>query len=394
MSHIHPVQPACGPGVAFGTHPDPTRSHKKGAYTGIASLDAQLVTEFRNASVMDVCHPPIGPCILSDTLDMGSTICQLIRFKDSLISGPVVDVFTVEPPHKPCGDDAYIAQLPPAGQRLISVLEWHAPRLRAQYPYYALHPILDTIASVLPGFDRGFGTRVLMADTSGSFASSIQDALAKLQQLRDALMQPRLAEAANTFERTYRNRRHSVHNFIAGSLRACSKLTFAHIVLGGDNNLSLRPPNPESYISSTATFHFQFTQFAKRRDRFLKDLQRCLRKSLLGYIWRMDHGPEQGLQLSLLLALNGHKHPQEDPIVREVGNLWVDTGHAADGSHWSQRAQRLTSGLEHDQLGLCSPSDVTHVSQQISRRLCHADRYFQLQAPKAMKSFRKHSKVD
>lgn len=365
----------------------------KGACANYPKLATELIADFREASFLNWTHPGVGPCIASDKFDIGFAVHNLLTFAQQLTTSTVVDIFMAElPTTSACNGDAHHAQAPAATQRALVAFDVYAPRLREQYPYHVLHPNLETVTSARPGPDRGLDTQIMVADTNGSYAALAQDTRTKLRALRQALLQPDLADKVKTFERTYRNRRRAVHDFIAGALRACSKVTFAHLVLGSAHNVWLKPQNPNSRITSQAMFEAQCRLFARQRDDMLDALQRRFRKSMLGYVWRIDYCPTLGLQLSMLLGMNGHKHPHEGAIVSEVGRLWLGIGQALDEGSWWQRVRRVTDGLEHDQLGLCTPSRLIHVSQQISQRLCHADRYFKLKVPRGMNSFRKYLK--
>ncbi|GAB3183439.1 hypothetical protein [Hydrogenophaga aquatica] len=364
----------------------------KGACANYPKLATELISDFREASYLNWTHPGVGPCIASDKFDIGFAVHNLLRFAHQITTSPGLDSFTEDQPIHSCNGDAHDGQISVANQRALATFEVYAPRLREQYPYHVLHPNLDAVASTLPEPDRGLDTQILVADTNGSYAAPAQDTRFQLRALRQALLQPDRADKVKTFERTYRNRRRAVHDFIAGALRACSKVTFAHIVLGSAHNVWLKPQNPNSRIISQAMFEAQYRLFSRQRHDMLEALQKWFRKSMLGYVWRIDHCPTLGLQLSLLLGMNGHKHPHEGSLISEVGGLWLAIGQGQDGGTWWQRVRRVTEGLEYDQLGLFTPSRLIHVSQQVSQRLCHADRYFKLTAPHGINSFRKYLK--
>lgn len=365
---------------------------KKGAHTGIPTPGEPFTTMLRDAAYLYCHYPANRPLITSEKLDIGHDLCRLFDFDIQLIASPIVDVFTPTEPLTPCIGDKFIEQIPLAGRRVIAVFEAQAPKLLAEYPFHALHPVLKIIASALPGFDRGVGPQVLEPEASGSYAASIQAALTQLQVLQRALLQPELTEQVKTFERTYQNRRRAVHDFIEGALLACSKVTFTHLILGGRIPW-LEPTHPDCYVPTRKRFDSQVTEFSKRRNRFLALLQRRLGKSLLGYVWRIDHCPSQGLQLSLLLGVNGHRHPLESALVSQVGNLWLASGASPQDSHWCQRVSPLTRGLEHDQLGRRTGPGLPFADQVVSQRFCLADCFFKLKLPKGILGFRKYLKA-
>jgi hypothetical protein len=365
---------------------------KKGAHTGIPTPGEPFTTVLRDAAYQYCHYPAYKPLIMSAKFDIGDDLRRLFDFHFHLTVSPVVDVFTPTEPFSPCIGRAYTEQIPMAGRRVIAVFEAQAPKLLAEYPFHELHPVLDTIASALPGFDRGVGPRVLAPDASGSYAASIQAALTQLQVLQRALLQPELTEKVKTFERTYQNRRRAVHDFIEGALLACSKVTFTHLILGSRIPW-LEPTHPDCHVPTLERFHSQVTVFSERRNRFVALLQRRLGKSLLGYVWRIDHCPSQGLQLSLLLGVNGHRHPLESALASQVGNLWLASGASPQDSHWCQRVSPLTRGLEHDQMGRRTEPGLPFADQVVSQRFCLADCFFKLKLPKGILGFRKYLKA-
>lgn len=353
----------------------------------------RVVAHFRDLSLMRFLQPNVPGCITSEKFSLGNDICRLLRFHKELIAHPLVDVFTPTAPHPPCSDAEYIKQIPLAGRQVIAVFEASAPKLLAEYPHHSFHPVLHAIASTLTGFERDHGWQVLAPDVNGSYAASIRDALTQLQALRTALLQPTMPEHVKGFERTYRNRRQAVCDYLNGVLPACSKITHVHIILGGLDKAGTDFTPKLKQTLRTSPFDRQAIAFAHRKTRFLSALNKQYGKSLLGYIWRLDHCPNLGLQMSFMLAFNGHKHPDQGALAKGLGRLWLASGLPRDSSHWGQRVHPLTEVLEQDHLTITITSKWADICSRIADRFCLADRYFKLQLPEGMNGFRKHINV-
>lgn len=376
-----------------GAQADTTSKEGFGAPASHPCYGNRLVAHFRDAALMRFLHPNLPDCITSEKFSIGNDVCRLLRFHKELVTHPLVDVFTPTAPHPHCSDAEYIEQIPLAGRQVIAVFEASAPKLLAEYLHHSFHPVLHAIASALTGFERDHGWQVLAPDAKGSYAASIRDALTQLQALRTALLQPTLPEHVKGFERTYRNRRQAVFNYLNEVLPACSKTTHVHIILGGTNEAGSDFIPRLKQTLRTAPFERQAIAFSHRKARFLSSLNKQYGKSLLGYIWRVDHCPNQGLQMSIMLAFNGHKHPDQGALTKGLGGLWLASGLPRESSYWGQRVHPLTEGLEQDHLTITMPSKWAGICSRVADRFCLVDRYFKLRLPEGTNGFRKHINV-
>ncbi|KRE94496.1 hypothetical protein ASG87_18050 [Frateuria sp. Soil773] len=133
------------------------------------------------------------------------------------------------------------------------------------------------------------------------------------------------------------------------------------------------------------------TEVAQHRDAFLEHIRKSY-PSLVGYIWKIEHGVYKSFHMHWIIFLNGHEVMQDRTIAQAMGNHWATHITNERGSYWNVNAQKGN----YERLGMLGIGEVNwddedkrRALERVALYLAKVDYFIRLKAPSLGRIFGK-----
>lgn len=113
----------------------------------------------------------------------------------------------------------------------------------------------------------------------------------------------------------------------------------------------------------------KYWEIAKDRDRLFEKMETLVRfKDIVGYVWKLEYGPEKGFHLHLLAFLNGSLVRKDQSLAHVIGDYW-------SGDHTQGRGMVHPCNDEKDDFDTLGIGMINYYDQELRAGLLKAAGY-------------------
>lgn len=260
-------------------------------------------------------------------LDMG--LLLVLKRASLLVKGIVGtegDAFSLSPIDK-FGDASVVSSA--VGTKLYKLIKMHIPLDARFNALYTLEPYIELAVNQIMS-SHLYAVPILHA------SRVLDDAKLLLQKLNECVDNIRSeAKSAkfrfrlNSYQRSSNKNHKEVVNYIDALFERYSRLLVLRIDLGYRKQASVvlqAGDKPNSMIDQAKRSPMP-TQIEAKQDRehlFENARSNKLFGNMVGYIWKLEHGPEKGFHYHVVLFFDGSKVREDVSLARRIGTYWVD----------------------------------------------------------------------
>lgn len=141
----------------------------------------------------------------------------------------------------------------------------------------------------------------------------------------------------DTFKRRARKSRESIEELVRGVYQVRARVLVLRLDLGYRHNGYTFDGKPSNVCQAARE---NIDLICKHRNQFVKHLRKKFKKSLLGYVWRLEYGEQKGYHLHVLIMLDGNMHQQDVAICRNLGEHWSSQITSKKGVYYNCNARK------------------------------------------------------
>lgn len=219
--------------------------------------------------------------------------------------------------------------------QLIHALSMDFDKIRAHHPLHEMSPIFEAFACVARRFqiDWWSVTRSSHEEGHGKWIKRAFETAARVLQKR--LRASHLQRALVKFRRGALKNYQSVLRYMDSCLQRRSNVTIIRLDLHFNKRIEelhctkvptkLRPVIDDKTMS----------EIHDDRRAFFNIVRKRLGAGLLGYVWKVEHGPERKFHIHVLLILDAAKHQEDISLGKMLGEEWSNSVAPGQGTYFN-----------------------------------------------------------
>lgn len=265
-------------------------------------------------------------------------------------------------------DKCYINQLHPLYPILHNYLQTNLLDIAQSFNNKAIPPYCQLLFTC----DKDFNIRQFIHydhNAMGEILLTIKlAAITHLEQLIQQLYQQHNSHSFKSLLRAYirpeKDTIKSYRQYVNGLFQKYSRLLVIRVDLGYHSNQTIGYP-----------------QFCQDIDQFISLMpSNPAFKDKVGYIWKLEYGPQKGFHVHLMLLYDGAKRKSDYYIAQQIGELWRQIT-SLRGLYYNCHSKAQKQAYVIDCLGMLHRSDsqrINHLTHHVVAYLTKTDPYLKL----------------
>jgi hypothetical protein len=234
------------------------------------------------------------------------------------------------------------------GEVLIGFIKLQIPDSPKFHTLYTLEPYIEMMAKYL----KGFGLYQILSRKF--LAESVEEATALMKHLngcvdkiRQEAKSRKFMSKLNSYQRSSNKNYKELTQYIDEVFECHSRLLVLRV------DLSYSKENSNTKQSEAA------------RD--LKHLFRNARSNklfsdMVGYIWKLEYGPEKGFHYHMMFFFDGSKIREDGTLAKRIGRYWIDVVTKGRGLYYNCNAVKHTYKI-------CGIGMINHADAELRENL-------------------------
>jgi hypothetical protein len=309
-----------------------------------------------------------GQVCATHELDRVSEVRHIDRFMIDLLrhKGDLVVIGLDGELYPAIGADVLFDQL----QRYV---KYDLNAIRAVFPKHGFSPYFDL-------FTRHFGNRQQIRELI--FRGNGHDLNRIIHSLRWEARKDAFKKVVDNHSRAARKNGQSVLRYVRALFEHCSRmrivrldLTYQRPYASTSQHLSTRHERLEDPVT--------VEDVVRHREQFLNYVRDSF-PSMVGYVWKIEHGVYKSFHMHWIVFLDGHEVAKDELIGRAMGDHWRDDITGGRGSYWNVNAVK-DGYRKRGLLGIGEinwfDDDKRGALERVALYLAKADYFVRLEAP-------------
>lgn len=213
------------------------------------------------------------------------------------------------------------------GRTLLKLLKEHIPNDRQFGALYKFEPFLEMAMNHLVKFDLySFHLSWKMVRPASEARKLMAHLNECVDQIRQEVKSKRFLAKLNSYQRASNKNYKELTVYVDALFERYSRLLVLRV------DLSYSKENSKT------------TQAQAKRDRvrlFENARSNKLFGDMVGYIWKLEHGPEKGFHYHMMFFFDGSKVREDVTLARRIGEYWTDVVTKGRGLYYNCNAVKL-----------------------------------------------------